>query len=102
LLQKAEAFIFRRGVKVRDAYDIKLLLDAGAALSGELQHHLAGALAMREIGPAALASRIEEVTPGLCRSQLNEVLPALEYKALEQAGFQPLHSALRKVFRNLL
>ena len=102
LLQKAEAFVFRRGIKVRDAYDIKLLLDSGAALSGELQHHLADALAMREIGPADLAARIEEVTPGLCRSQLNEVLPALEYKALEQAGFQPLHLALRKVFQNLL
>ncbi|MGC1493941.1 MAG: nucleotidyl transferase AbiEii/AbiGii toxin family protein, partial [Candidatus Acidiferrum sp.] len=30
LLQKAEAFAFRRGVKARDAYDIKLLLAAGA------------------------------------------------------------------------
>lgn len=34
LLQKAEAFAFRRGVKARDAYDIKLLLDTGAKLSG--------------------------------------------------------------------
>lgn len=102
LLQKAEAFIFRRGIKVRDAYDIKLLLDAGAALSTELQHHLADALAMREVGRDDLAARIEEVTPRLCRSQLEDVLPAPEYKALEQAHFQPLQSALQKLFQKWL
>jgi len=102
LLQKAEAFIFRPGIKVRDAYDIKLLLDAGAALSTEFQHHLADALAMREVGRDALAARIEEVTPRLCRSQLEDVLPAPEYKALEQANFQPLRLALQKLFQKRL
>jgi hypothetical protein len=34
LLQKAEAFLLRRVVKARDAYDIRFLLDRGAALRG--------------------------------------------------------------------
>jgi pantoate kinase len=102
LLQNAKAFAFRRGVKVRDVYDIKLLLDSGAALSAELQYHLADALAMREVGPDDLAARIKEVTPGLCRSQPRDVLPSLEYKDLEQAQFRPLHVALRKLFQKWL
>jgi hypothetical protein len=98
LLQKAEAFAFRRGVKARDAYDIKLLLDAGAKLSGELGNHLSDTLAMREIGKEELTARIEQVTTTLCRGQLADVLPGDLYKALERAEFKPLRAALRELF----
>ena len=44
LLQKAEAFLLRRVVKARDAYDIRFLLDRGATLNGHLHDHLADLL----------------------------------------------------------
>jgi hypothetical protein len=102
LLQKAEAFVFRPGVKVRDAYDIKLLLDAGGTLSGELENHLADALAIREIGQDQLVARIEQMDARLCRGQLADILPAAEYKALERLDFQPLRSALQQLFKTWL
>jgi Nucleotidyl transferase AbiEii toxin, Type IV TA system len=102
LLQKAEAFVFRPGIKVRDAYDIKLLMDAGALLNTPLERHLSDALAMREIGRNELMARIEQVTPKLCRAHLSDVLPAGQYATLERANFEPLVSALRKVFQTWL
>jgi Nucleotidyl transferase AbiEii toxin, Type IV TA system len=102
LLQKAEAFAFRPGVKVRDAYDIKLLMDAGALLNTQLQNHLSDALAIKEIGRNELSARIEQVTPKLCRAHLSDVLPAGQYATLERADFEPLVSALRKVFQTWL
>jgi hypothetical protein len=102
LLQKAEAFVFRAGIKARDAYDIKLLLDAGGTLSGQLENHLTDALAMREIGSEELVARLEQVTARLCRRQLADVLPTEEYRTLERADFQPLRSALQKLFQKWL
>lgn len=98
LLQKAEAFAFRRAVKARDAYDIRLLLDNGARLSGTLQEHLGDALAMREMGREQLAERVEQVNDRLCRSQLEDVLPRGEYEELRRAGFAPLRAALQELF----
>ncbi|MGB8475225.1 MAG: nucleotidyl transferase AbiEii/AbiGii toxin family protein [Candidatus Acidiferrum sp.] len=102
LLQKAEAFVFRRGVKARDAYDIKLLLGAGAKLSGELRNHLSDTLAMREIGREELADRIGQVTERVCRGQLSDVLPGELYRELERAEFEPLRAALRRLFEGWL
>jgi hypothetical protein len=102
LLQKAEAFVFRAGVKARDAYDIQLLLDAGGILSGELENHLTDALAIQEVGRGDIIARIEQVTAKLCRRQLADVLPAKEYGALERADFQPLRSAVTKLFQRWL
>src|SRR5882762_9383376 len=102
LLQKAEAFAFRPGLKIRDAYDIKLLLDAGALLNTQLQSHLSDALAIKEIGRNELMARIEQVTPKLCRAHLSDVLPAGQYATLERVDFEPLVSALRKVFQTWL
>jgi hypothetical protein len=102
LLQKAEAFLFRSAVKARDAYDIRLLLDAGAALSQHLKLNLADALTMREFGPQQIVQRIAQVRGALCRSQLVDVLPAETYKALERADFQDLRAALQKLFEQWL
>ena len=102
LLQKTEAFAFRPGVKVRDAYDIKLLMDAGAVLNTQLQSHLSDALAIKEIGRNELLARIEQVTPKLCRAHLSDVLPAGQYATLERTDFKPLVLALRKVFQTWL
>ena len=40
LLHKAEAFLGRKNVKCRDAFDIKVLKDSGAELDGNLKFHL--------------------------------------------------------------
>jgi hypothetical protein len=40
LLHKAEAFLGRKNVKCRDAFDIKVLKDSGAQLDGNLKFHL--------------------------------------------------------------
>jgi hypothetical protein len=102
LLQKAEAFVFRRGVKARDAYDIKLLMEVGARLPGELRNHLTDTLAMREVGKEELTERIEQVSQILCRSQLSDVLPSELYRELEQAEFAPLRKALGELFQEWL
>ena len=99
LLQKAEAFLFRRSIKVRDAYDIRLLQTSGAAVRATLEDHLSDALAIHEIGREEILARIAQVTTPLCRAQLSDVLPEQEYRALERADFQPLRDALRKLFQ---
>jgi len=102
LLQKAEAFVSRTQVKARDAYDIKLLLDAGAALTGELEDGLADILAMRELDGEDIAARIEEMDTKKCEAQLRSVLPIEIYQPLEEAGFQPLRDSLLKLFQKWL
>jgi len=102
LLQKAEAFLFRPAIKVRDAYDIRLLQAAGAALSDHLLAHLSDALAMREIGEDEILERIGQITNKLCQAQLGEVLPEGEYRELERADFAPLRAAVQKLFQKWL
>jgi hypothetical protein len=99
LLQKAEACLFRRAVKPRDAYDIRLLLDAGATLSGELESHLTDALLMNEVNEESIHERIDKLTVKLCRVELADVLPPQIYGPLEKEEFEPLRAAVRKLFR---
>ena len=102
LLQKAEAFVLRKAVKTRDAYDIKILLDSGATLAGELRNHLSDGLLMNELNDADIADRIERVTAKLCRAELKGVLPSEVYEPLEGTEFQPLREALKTVFEQWL
>jgi Nucleotidyl transferase AbiEii toxin, Type IV TA system len=102
LLQKAEAFMFRKVVKTRDAYDIKILLDSRATLADELRKHLSDGLLMNELNDADIADRIERVTPKLCQAELKSVLPTEVYEPLEQAEFQPLREGLKTVFERWL
>lgn len=98
LLQKAEAFMFRKAVKTRDAYDIKILLDSGATLAGELRNHLSDGLLMNKLNDDDIADRIERVTTKLCQAELKGVLPTEAYEPLEQEEFQPIREALKTVF----
>lgn len=90
--------MFRRIVKTRDAYDIKILLDSGATLAGELRNHLSDGLLMNELNDEDIAGRIERVAAKLCQVELKGVLPTQMYEPLEQAEFRPLREALKKVF----
>jgi len=97
LLQKAEAFLLRRVVKARDAYDIRFLLDRGAALDGHLRDHLADLL-LGDIDREYIVKRISSITDGLCRAELKGFLPNDRYEALERAHFESLKDGLTQLF----
>ena len=98
LLQKAEAFLLRRAVKARDAYDAHLLQSLGATLNANLRAHLQDTMLANEIDSNTIANRIDRVDRNLCRAELKPILPADVYAALEGAEFEPLREALRRVY----
>jgi hypothetical protein len=102
LLQKAESFVSRRIVKARDAFDIHLLMEQGAALDQGLKAHLNDALLWREIGREQIGERIEQITPKLCRAELQSVLPANIYANLQKNDFESLRAAVRSLFSEQL
>jgi hypothetical protein len=101
LLQKAEAFLQRRQIKARDAYDIHLLLNAGASLNEQLRGHLSDSL-MGEFGSDEIRNRIHQLTFTRCRVELRPILPPQTYEPLEAAEFKPLLAALESVYAEWL
>lgn len=102
LLQKCEAFLARRAVKARDAFDIHLLLSRGAALDDNLTAHLADFIRMREFDAEFLHARIDRVNAKLCTVELRAVLPSELFNGLSQEGFKPLRQALETLFADWL
>jgi len=102
LLQKAEAFLLRRVVKARDAYDIHLLNQIGAALSTVLQAHLQDTVLANELDSDTISDRINRIDRDLCRLELKAILPPDVYSALEAATFEPLRQALRGLYKEWL
>lgn len=102
LLQKAEAFLLRRNVKARDAYDIHFLKQLGAELDATLRAHLQDALLANEIDSDAIADRIARVGQKLCALELKTILPLDAYSPLEGVGFEPLRDALKDLFEEWL
>lgn len=98
LLQKAEAFLLRRAVKARDAYDVHLLESLGATLGANLKAHLQDTILANEIDSNAVFDRIDRVDKNLCRLELKPILPPDVYDALENAEFEPLREALRELY----
>ncbi len=98
LLQKAEAFLLRRAVKARDAYDAHLLQNLGARLDANLQAHLQDTLLANEVDSDAISDRIDRVDKNLSRLELKPILPPHVYAALENAEFEPLREALRELY----
>lgn len=101
LLHKAEAFLHRRILKVRDAYDIMVLLGRGAALSGNLKQHFEDLL-IGEFDSTRIRERIESLTRERCRAELKSILPVGVYERLDQQDFQPLKDAVFKLFEEWL
>jgi hypothetical protein len=103
LLHKAEAFLGRKNVKCRDAFDIKLLKDSGAELDGNLKFHLQdGVVSDRLEDPDFINQRIAAVTPKRCESELREYLPEDVYRQLAENEFEPLRQSLRDLFAEWL
>ena len=98
LLQKAEAFLLRRAVKARDAYDVHLLQSLGSMLSAKLRPHLQDTILANEIDSDAICNRIDRVDKNLCRVELKPILPTEIYAALEAAEFETLREALRRLY----
>ena len=101
LLQKAEAFLLRKTVKARDAYDAMDLMDRGATLQGNLKNHLEDVL-YDEFESDRILKRINQVDARRCQAELKDRLPETVYKKLEQADFQPIRDALLRLFDEFL
>jgi hypothetical protein len=103
LLFKAEAFLTRRRVKARDAFDIKLLIDSGAQLSETLKIHLTDGPAADQLeDPIYIADRISAVNTSICRPELQPFLPEDVYRELATRDFKPLRDALTVLFSEWL
>lgn len=102
LFQKSETFLDRRFVKSRDAFDINVLIGKGATLSGTLKDHLHDFILMREFDSDSIRGRINQVNTRLCTAELRPVLPDALFTSLAQQEFEPLRSALEKVFSDWL
>lgn len=101
LLQKAEAFLLRKTVKARDAYDAMDLMDKGATLKGNLKNHLGDAL-YDEFETDSLLERIKQVDSKRCQAELKDKLPETVYEKLEQTDFRPIRDALLRLFHEWL
>lgn len=64
LLHKAEAFLLRKSIKARDAYDAMDLIERGATLKGNLNSYLADML-YGEFESGRLQERIKQVDRGV-------------------------------------
>jgi hypothetical protein len=102
LLQKAEAFLLRRIVKARDAYDIHVLLQKGAVLSTNLRAHLEDAIHANEIDGAVISERLALIDLDLCSLELKPILPPEIYTPLEEREFGKLRDAVKKLFEEWL
>jgi predicted nucleotidyltransferase component of viral defense system len=102
LLQKAEAFLLRRNVKARDAYDIYLLTRIGATLNSNLRAHLADAIQGSEIDSESILDRIAHTDVDLCTFELKPILPPDVYSPLQDAGFEPLRNAVKALYEEWL
>jgi predicted nucleotidyltransferase component of viral defense system len=103
LLFKAEAFLTRRFLKARDAFDIKLLRDSGARLNENLRAHLADGTASERLDdPEFIAARIDQVNSRTCKPELQPYLPREIYEELEKDDFRALRETLRQLFSEWL
>jgi hypothetical protein len=102
LLQKAEAFLLRRDVKARDAYDVHALKRLPTKLNSNLRAHLGDTLLSKEIDSDFILERIEKVDLKRCRLELKPILPPDIYASLEDAEFEQLRQALRELYEEWL
>jgi hypothetical protein len=102
LFQKCEAFLDRRHVKVRDTFDMHLLLAQGASLTKNLQAHLEDFILMKEIDGEFIETRIASIDPKLCTVELRPVLPPPLFEELAQKQFEPIRQSLRTLFSQWL
>jgi hypothetical protein len=96
LLQKAECFLLRRIMKVRDAFDIYRLRQVGVVLNEQLENHLHDTLMSHEIEAEDISRKIAQVAEKRCLSELRSLLPPEVFDALARERFRPLRNALQE------
>jgi hypothetical protein len=102
LLQKAECFLLRGILKVRDAFDIYRLRQVGVVLNEQLENHLHDSLLNHEIEAEDISRRIAQVDEKRCVSELRSLLPPRVFDALAREQFRPLRKALHELYRRWL
>jgi len=102
LLQKGEAFLTRRFVKARDAYDIHLLRNLGATLNRNLQAHLHDTILSNGFDADSILERIDQISSKACVVELKPILPPEIYSPLEEKEFVPLRIALKDLYQEWL
>jgi hypothetical protein len=102
LLQKAECFLLRRIMKVRDAFDIYRLRLVGVVLNEQLENHLHDTLMNHEMEAEDISRRISQVDEKRCLSELRSLLPSEVFDALAREQFCPLRNALHELYRRWL
>ena len=102
LLQKAECFLLRRIMKVRDAFDIYRLRLVGVVLNERLENHLHDTLMNHEMEAEDISRRISQVDEKRCLSELRSLLPPTVFDALAREQFRPLRDALHELYRRWL
>lgn len=98
LLQKAEAFLLRRGIKARDAYDIYILKQRGANLNANLSAHLSDSLRNNGIESEDIEARIEYINSRSFRSELSAILPERIYSPLARSNFVEIRAVIENLF----
>jgi Nucleotidyl transferase AbiEii toxin, Type IV TA system len=102
LFQKAECFLQRKIIKTRDAFDIRLLMNSGAALSDNLKNHLTDTLMSDEIEAEDILKKIDQVDTKRCGQELRTVLPPDVFENLAKEEFKPLRDALHNLYSDWL
>jgi hypothetical protein len=102
LLQKAECFLLRRIMKVRDAFDIYRLRQVGVILNEQLENHLHDTLMSHEIEAGDISEKIAQVDEMRCVSELRSLLPSDVFDVLARAQFRPIRDALNELYRRWL
>lgn len=102
LLQKAECFLLRRIMKVRDAFDIYRLRQVGVVLNEQLENHLHDTLMNHEIEAEDISRRIGQADEKRCVSELRSLLPSEVFDALAREQFRSLRDALHELYRRWL
>ena len=102
LLQKAECFLLRRIMKVRDAFDVYRLRQVGVVLNEQLENHLHDTLMNHEIEAEDISRRTAQVDEKHCLNELRSLLPPTAFDALAREQFHPLRDALHELYRRWL
>jgi hypothetical protein len=102
LLQKAECFLLRRIMKVRDVFDIYRLRQMGVVLNEQLENHLHDTLMNHEIEAEAISRRTAQVDEKRCLGELRSLLPRNSIRCTGTEQLRPLHDTLHELYRRWL
>lgn len=102
LLQKAEAFLLRKPLKIRDAFDIKTLMERGATLANGFRDHLDDQMRWQEIEKEEIEGRIHQVDRRHCDAELKNIISQQIFDDLQNKDFRPLRDTLSQLFLDWL